>query len=719
MVETERRATLEARALSDPVGVTLALAQPPQLGHLDRLHARVSSTWDDLLDVTVRLEVPDGLLAGERPLVLGEMRLGEERSLAFPVLPAAAGIWRLSLSISGRSAAYGPVGGYASLFLEVPPEGPGEASERPLVRSAEGPAVQRDSRGWEATRQDPKVHPHPATEFGLGPRGHPAAAASVGPSSHASFNVTGQWTYFLEDLISTAPQRWATVEVWDEDAGDDDLLWSGLTDGTGAFTSADLPRAEEPGEGNQDVYLRFVACNSAVCAQATNGTTYSWRTETVPVGGEDTLSFGTRAPGTNRFAPRPFQYINDAWDYAVNLGGLGSVLGQVRVLMPDACTFYTLGDDTIHLCAGGIDDRSPDDVSHEYAHYVQDKLYGDAFWPSPGGIHFACGDGQNRSLAWTEGFADFFGPRANQAIVDPQDRFYRRPWDGSLFSFDMEDELVCPPEVQGDDNELRVATALWDLADDVDDGPWDLGIGHPPDVLLGAIAGCDQSTFRDYYDGGRCNWVDRGNPRFDLIATAFQNTIDYNLDPVAQVTSPSVFFWAEGLVLGTATATDPDGNVTRVEFRVSVNDMCSSFELLGVVDTFPPFSANVDSRALPERPTYWMCARAFDELEPGAWAPSPQSFGVDRTPPATNATVAGVLGPAGWFVAPVTVSLDATDPTSGVSSISYRVDDGEVRTYTEPFEIRGDGIHTVAFFAVDAAGNVEDVQPLVVLIDTG
>ncbi|MFQ5920054.1 MAG: hypothetical protein ACE5I4_08455, partial [Thermoplasmata archaeon] len=619
--ETQPPPLLRAGTMRDPVEVSLALSQPPHLGRPIDLQIRLSSEWSDLADVTVEVEVSQGLWASDPETRLSELRLGEERTVKVPILPFTAGLLHLTVWVGGASLDFGRVGGHGALFLEVPTEGAGVVLHRRPVESALGSAVGMEASTPVHPEREPNLRPYPAADFALGWPERPGRHEFVGPTSHATFNATGQWTYWLEDTVTAAPQRWATVEVWDEDAGDDDLLWTGLTDEAGNFTSGELPRADDPGQGNQDVYVRFVACNSAVCAQATNGTTYSWRTETVSLGAEDTLSFGTRVPESNRFAPRPFQYINNAWDYAVNLGGLGGVLGQVRVLMPDACTFYTLSDDTIHLCAAGLDDRSPDDVNHEYAHYVQDKMYGDAFWPSPGGIHFACGDGQDRGLSWTEGFADFFGPRANQAVVDPQDRFYSRPWDGSLFVFDLESEQICPADVRGDDNEFRVATALWDLADDVDDGAWDVGIRHAPDVLFGAVTGCDQSTYRDFYDGGQCNWVDRGNPAFDLLATAFQNTIDYNLDPVAQVTSPTTFSWAGDSLFASANATDPDSSVTSVEFRVSMSAVCANFALPGVTVASAPFRTTLDISLLADARNYWVCARATDELEAGAWSP--------------------------------------------------------------------------------------------------
>jgi hypothetical protein len=497
----------------------------------------------------------------------------------------------------------------------------------------------------------------------------------------------------------------------------DDLLWTGMTDESGNFTSLDLPRIELDGPGNQDVYVRFLACNAAVCVQTTDAI-YSWRTETITVADEDAIDFGAATSAENEFAQRPFQYINDGWDYAANRGGIGSVLGQVRVFMPGPCTFYTLADDTIHLCADGIDDKSPDDVNHEYGHYVQDKLYGDSFWPSPGGSHTACGIVQDRGLSWTEGFADFFGPRANQEIVDPLDHFYTRPWDGSLFSLDLEDASVCPPGVRGDNNELRVATTLWDLTDDMDDGALDVEIGHSADVILAAIEGCDQSSYRDFYDGGVCNWVDQGNPRFDFLATAFQNTIDYNTAPLAQVTSQESFVWAGATLLVTANATDTDSPVTRMEFGISPTVFCTTFPFI-LVDHLPPYSVTVNLSSLEDAPVYQVCARGADAMEAGRWARSSARFGIDRTPPSTMATLSGTVGPGGWYASSVTVELEGTDATSGIATVTYRLDGGPVQRYTDPFVVEGDGMHTVAFFAVDEAGNTESVQPLIVLIDTG
>lgn len=60
------------------------------------------------------------------------------------------------------------------------------------------------------------------------------------------------------------------------------------------------------------------------------------------------------------------------------------------------------------------------------------------------------------------------------------------------------------------------------------------------------------------------------------------------------------------------------------------------------------------------------------------------------------------------------VTLNVTDSGSGVSTTLYRIDGGEWKTYAGPFEVRGEGNHTVEFFSRDAAGNNETVKSIVV-----
>src|SRR5207249_2629348 len=93
-----------------------------------------------------------------------------------------------------------------------------------------------------------------------------------------------------------------------------------------------------------------------------------------------------------------------------------------------------------------------------------------------------------------------------------------------------------------------------------------------------------------------------------------------------------------------------------------------------------------------------------------------QTVNVDMTPPASAASVSGTTGANGWFVSNVTVVLNATDATSGVASISYKIDTGAWLAYAGPF-LLGEGRHHVEYYATDVAGIVETLHTLDVSID--
>ncbi len=88
---------------------------------------------------------------------------------------------------------------------------------------------------------------------------------------------------------------------------------------------------------------------------------------------------------------------------------------------------------------------------------------------------------------------------------------------------------------------------------------------------------------------------------------------------------------------------------------------------------------------------------------------------VDRTDPVT--TLAGV--PSGWANQPVALTASATDATSGMSAdgdayTAIRIDGGTPKTAlggTASASVIDEGIHAVAYYARDAAGNVNDGGP--------
>lgn len=90
---------------------------------------------------------------------------------------------------------------------------------------------------------------------------------------------------------------------------------------------------------------------------------------------------------------------------------------------------------------------------------------------------------------------------------------------------------------------------------------------------------------------------------------------------------------------------------------------------------------------------------------------------IDATAPVTQASASGTAGSNGWYQSSVQVSLSAVDSVSGVQNSFYRIDGGATQTYVGSFVISSAGQHTVEYWSVDQASNVEAMHSLLVKID--
>ncbi|MCG2826926.1 MAG: Ig-like domain-containing protein, partial [Thermoplasmatales archaeon] len=90
---------------------------------------------------------------------------------------------------------------------------------------------------------------------------------------------------------------------------------------------------------------------------------------------------------------------------------------------------------------------------------------------------------------------------------------------------------------------------------------------------------------------------------------------------------------------------------------------------------------------------------------------------VDMTVPSNSHELSGAVGDNNWFTTNVTVTLIATDMTSGVNCTKYRVDYGDWMMYDSGFELSTEGVHTIEYYSVDNASNVEKVANITVKID--
>ncbi len=95
----------------------------------------------------------------------------------------------------------------------------------------------------------------------------------------------------------------------------------------------------------------------------------------------------------------------------------------------------------------------------------------------------------------------------------------------------------------------------------------------------------------------------------------------------------------------------------------------------------------------------------------------PHAFRYDATPPSITPNVVGPLGGNGWYVGPVTVTLNAVDALSGVERVQYRLGTGDWVSGTL-LALTADGLYTVTYEAVDRAGNWTPSTMVTIGVDT-
>jgi len=174
-------------------------------------------------------------------------------------------------------------------------------------------------------------------------------------------------------------------------------------------------------------------------------------------------------------------------------------------------TFYSQGGN-IHL--KGPDPISDTVVGHEYGHNIMYTVYGNSFptsyCPSPHYIQSS----SHVNCAWTEGWANFITMAANN---DPVIRW------SSGASINLETPTwETSGWDDGDDVEGRVAGAMWDVLDPINDGDdqyTENGIANFWDTIYNQ----NDNTFSDFWSA----WGYRGHNTAQAVMSIYQNTIDY------------------------------------------------------------------------------------------------------------------------------------------------------------------------------------------------
>jgi hypothetical protein len=76
-------------------------------------------------------------------------------------------------------------------------------------------------------------------------------------------------------------------------------------------------------------------------------------------------------------------------------------------------------------------------------------------------------------------------------------------------------------------------------------------------------------------------------------------------------------------------------------------------------------------------------------------------------------------GEGGTYDGAVAFTLQSTDAVSGVNKTQYRIDGADWRNYTGSVGLTSNGVHTIEYYAVDKAGNVEATKTSNITITNG
>lgn len=325
------------------------------------------------------------------------------------------------------------------------------------------------------------------------------------------------------------------VQLWDKDSvSADDLLDADLTDATGGFTVCSMTEdLDDAANDGLDLYVRVVAENGFWRVQDTESYRFDLpMNSNVPVG--TTIHYGSSKVDSGAFqifnamdrfyAWTAAQHPNDCWD-AMDHKPPDDYSKCRQVVIdwrPDSTTrtFYDSALNKVHL--NGVDFKWRDAVVRTAAKAVMDDLFEDDFPDTQD-----CGDGTQigkqttLNCAWVNGFADWV---ATQVFADPVLDFQVGT---AVFHENLETpDWDTAGWDRGDAVEGRVAGALLDISDGVNETPWDRVALGPNYVWSKLLTNYSWSQrFRTLSEVGFAG--------DNALSTLYQNTIDFGLrDPL-------------------------------------------------------------------------------------------------------------------------------------------------------------------------------------------
>jgi len=158
----------------------------------------------------------------------------------------------------------------------------------------------------------------------------------------------------------------------------------------------------------------------------------------------------------------------------------------------------------------------------------------------------------------------------------------------------------------------------------------------------------------------------------------------------------------------------PDGQNGWYVSPVTVTAACSDVTSgLGSQGVSLDGTSWTSSLLLSSDGTFTVQVHAQDNA--GNTASSTKTIRIDRTAPVASLVLPPPDGKTGWYHAPVTITTQGTDATSGVASQSVSIDGS---TWSSSADLSADGIYTVQARVIDQAGNANTISQAVQIDQT-
>ncbi|MEO0856170.1 MAG: T9SS type A sorting domain-containing protein [Bacteroidota bacterium] len=318
--------------------------------------------------------------------------------------------------------------------------------------------------------------------------------------------------------------RFAPIEVWDDDFGFDDLLATTTTDANGAYS---VPVPEDASDA-PDLYINVLARSDEFYVvtpgdQGDPSSTYSFSTIDLQVPNVSTdivinVSISNTTAAGNAFSVQDALIESARYTKAIS----GTTLPTLSVEFAGAypTSYYSVSGGGLFIL---LEDRYDWDVlHHEHGHYVAESFSLDR---NPGGTHRPyehlaerVGKQDGIRLAWGEAWPTYFGitlqrERGSGALGIPNvgDLFYQDTEDAT-FSYSIE---ATGSRGRGEDNEVAVQRALWDLYDSANDDRDKVSLGDQ--AIWNALVTARPASMSDVWNALIANVSEEDKTKYGAI----------------------------------------------------------------------------------------------------------------------------------------------------------------------------------------------------------